>query len=1747
VAARSARNWIDVLGDAAAREPDKVAFSYLTDGGTGRLDLTYRELDLRARAVAASLTAGGLTDRRAVLWYPSGLDYLAAFFGCLYGRVVPVPAYPPTPRRLDRVAAILRDCRPAAVLTTSAVRDKLAAGAGTAGLTDQLPRLVATDHVPLHAGDDWRRPAVRPDELAFVQYTSGSTSAPRGVLLTHANLLANSALTHRLFGTSTDTRAVSWLPMYHDMGLIGAILQTVYCGGSCLLLSPSAFAKQPARWLRAISDSHANASGAPNFAYDLCVDRISPEECAGLDLGGWRLAFNGAEPIRPRTLHRFAEAFAGYGFRADAFTPCYGLAEATLMVTCKPLGGSVATVDGASVGAGPVPDGVRVEIVDPATGVPCPPGTEGEIWVCGPSVGVGYWEQVEATERTFHARLPGTTGPTFLRTGDLGRFHDGQLHVTGRHKDLVIVRGRNHHPQDIEQTVERCDPLLRRNGGAAVAVPVDGVEHLIVVHEIARDHDGVDLPGLADRVSAAVAAAHDVRPYAVVLIRAGSLPRTSSGKVQRHRCRERYLAGNLDVVASPAGALPVATAPPVDGADDRARVGRLLRQEVAALGGIPAEEVADDRPLVMIGLDSLAVTALEHRIETTLGVSLSMEEALTRSLAELVELILLRSPRDAATTALAPVARVEPVDHPLSHGQHALWLLHRLVPDTPAHVIAAAARVPAGIDADALARAVGHVTARHEALRTTFPMVDGRPVQRVHPGLAPECRILDATGWDADARAAYRERDAIAPFDIEAGPLFRVSVLRCPDGADEVVVAVHHLIADLWSMEVLLRELDAAYPQAVAGTLPPAGPAPTYLAYTDRQAALLADHAEPLWEHWRAGLRGAPTMLALPVRPVSGTRRLRAAAVPIALDAAATARLAGLARDQRTTPYAVLLAAYQFFLSQWSGQRDVLVGSPAHGRRAADADAIGLYVNMLVLRGRLDPAGTVAELVRTAGVSVRTALAHADLPFATLVERLQPVRDPARSPLVQAVLAVHRPVGERRDSVAGLALGVPGVAGTIGGLPLESLPLPTGGAQFDLVLSLAEVDGRLVGELAYDTGLFTAGAVEPAAAHLTALLDRFADDPDRRLADLPGFTHDRADPGATTDGGTPPRPLRRVDDLFAEHARQAPGRTALVWPDGSMTYGELDAAANRLASRLRSAGVGPEVLVGLFLDRSPELVVAVLAVLKAGGAYVPLDPAYPTDRLAFVLDDTAAPVVVTRRGLRDRLPAHPAAIVEVDAPDPGGEVDVPAMDPELDRLAYVIYTSGSSGRPKGVLVEHRAVANLFAGTSDAFGFGPTDVWTLFHSYAFDFSVWEIWGALAHGGTLVVIPADATLSAPRLWDLVDRYGVTVLNQTPAVFRELTSTAPERLAGLGLRHVIFGGEKLDESHLTTWRRHGNPATRLTNMYGITEITVHATYGPLPGAVAAGGAAPLGVPLPGTELHLLDPRGRPVGAGETGEICLGGAGLARGYLNRPGLTASRFTPHPTRPGERIYRSGDLGTRSGSALRYQGRADDQVKIRGYRIEPGEVAAAVATHPGVRDVFATAFEVRGAPRLVAYVVPADPAVPPPGPDLRRHARQLLPDYLVPSAFVAVPALPLTVNGKVDRAALPRPEELDDAGPAAAAATETERALARLVAELLEVSTVGRRIDLFDLGCHSLLMARLALNIRERFGVDVPLPEMFLEPTVERIAALIDSGTPDAAGAPAIGPVDRSRYVGQRGADGVVRLPPAITAVRLTP
>ncbi|MDI6103007.1 AMP-binding protein, partial [Actinoplanes sp. NEAU-A12] len=690
--------WHDVLSEAAGQWPDRTAFTFHAEEAGPPARFSYADLDRRSRAIAADLIDRGLAGRPVLLLFPAGLDYVAAFFGCLYAGAVAVPAYPPQRHRrsVERVVAIMRDCAADTALTTATVRDRLTPRLSEVPELAGL-RLIATDTVADSAAAAFTAPPLDDDSLAFLQYTSGSTASPRGVVLTHRNLLANTTLIRELFALPPDMRGVSWLPMYHDMGLIGSVMATVARGGSMALMAPATFARDPFRWLSLISAERANVSGGPNFAYDLCVEQITEEQKEQLDLSCWEVAFNGAEPVRESTLRRFADAFAVSGFRSRALLPCYGLAEASLVVSAGPAGTgyrSLSAGDGAGrplVASGALPPQQRVEVVDPESGAPVPDGVEGEIWVHGPSVAQGYFNRAEATEQTFGATLAGTDAPRFLRTGDLGFLRDGQLVVTGRRKDLIVIRGRNHYPQDIELTAGRCSPALRPNGGAAFSVPgADGAESLVVVHELRHGQDEPDLGALARDIQAAVAEEHEVRPAAVVLIRTASLPRTSSGKVARYACRAAYLADELLVLgmvrdeARPDHA-PVAAAETVpvtpQGVTD------LLLACVAELTGMSPDQIDASRFLAEVGLDSLETLRLQHLVQRRLGVTTAAEQWTSGSIADLA-------------AALAAARRQEPQvsepeqsgagDRPLTDTQRAMWFLQQLAPHSSGYHVSLA-------------------------------------------------------------------------------------------------------------------------------------------------------------------------------------------------------------------------------------------------------------------------------------------------------------------------------------------------------------------------------------------------------------------------------------------------------------------------------------------------------------------------------------------------------------------------------------------------------------------------------------------------------------------------------------------------------------------------------------------------------------------------------------------------------------------------------------------------------------------------------------------------------------------------------------------------------------------------------------------------------------------------------------------------------------------------------------------------
>ncbi len=1082
------------------------------------------------------------------------------------------------------------------------------------------------------------------------------------------------------------------------------------------------------------------------------------------------------------------------------------------------------------------------------------------------------------------------------------------------------------------------------------------------------------------------------------------------------------------------------------------------------------------------------------------------------------------SPTDVSTNSSrlegAPPQGASEPRSPLSKGQRALWFLDRLAPGSSAYVLAGALRVKGPLDVPALRDAFDVVAARHPTLRSFFSAggrTENEPVQRVLAQRSPTFVEEDAVGWDEATVEARQSELAWSPFDLARDPLLRVGVLHRGPDEHRVVVALHHIVADFWSLGVLLGELSVLY--GGAGASGETGPAPellpplrsTYAEHVRRQEFRLAGpDGDRLWEFWRRELQGRRLILDLPTdRPRLKLQTFRGDVRSCRLDAGLTDGVQALGRERRTTLFVILLAAFQALLYRYTGETEMVVGSPTVGRSSASvAGLIGYFVNPVVLRGDMAGDPVFTEFLGRVRQTVLAALAHRAFPFPLLTERLAPERDLSRSPVFQVMLSFEQERGGRQQGLAALAVGESGVPVALGGLAVETLHLPPNGSQIDLTLFAAVVQERLVLSLQFNPDLFDSATIERLCGHLRSLLAGIAAAPASRLEQLPLLAtaerHQLLIEGNDTAAAYAPL---LIHERFAEVAESRPDTVALATENAALTYGELDRRSNRLAHCLRRLGTGAESSVGICLERSLEMVLAVLAVIKAGGAYLPLDPTHPAERLAFQLADGAVSVVVTEERWRDRLPDPiPGGVrllcLDRDRAGIAAEpITAVASRTLSESLACVMYTSGSTGRPKGVGIPHRGVMRLVLG-AEFTSFGPDEVFLQLAPLAFDASTLEIWGALLHGSRLVVSPPGLP-SLAELRGVLERQGVSFAWLTAGLFHQVVETDLSALQGL--RHVMSGGDVLSPSHVARAVR-GLPGMRLTNGYGPTESATFTTCFEVENPLAPGVSIPIGRPIANTAVYLLDAWLEPVPQGAAGELCVGGDGLARGYLKRPALSAERFVPSPVGRGERLYRTGDLARRSSDGnLQFLGRTDDQIKIRGFRVEPGETEAALARHP---EVAAAAVVVRedgfGERRLVAYVVPREGASPP-LEELRVFLKSRLLEAQVPSSWVLLDSLPLNANAKVDRRHLPAPDWGAVTTAYVAPRTATEERIAEIWGNVLGRERVGVEDDFFFLGGHSLLATQLLSRLQASLGVELTLRQLFERPTVSGLAALAEA------------------------------------------
>jgi amino acid adenylation domain-containing protein/non-ribosomal peptide synthase protein (TIGR01720 family) len=1635
----------DLIQEQARARPDAVALI------CGDRELTYRELDARSNQLARRLQQLGVEPETvvAVCLAPS-VDLVVAFLGILKIGGVYLPLDPDHPP--GRLAFMLKDANAALVVTEKAL---------SASLAFERPMLMDQDRSRVDAlSDQPVASLVRSENLAYIMYTSGSTGTPKGMGCTHQGVVRLVRRTNYLTFSPQDT-LLQLAPTAFDASTF-EIWGPLLAGARLVIYGDRVI--DIGRLASLVTQHEVTILHLTTGLFHEVVEQR-------LDmLANLRCLLAGGDALSATHVLRVLDALPKV-----SFVHCYGPTEGTTFTLCNwtlrredirqnrvPLGRPVA-----NSGAFVLDAGLQ----------PVPLGCAGELYIAGDGLARGYLNRPGLTAERFMACPFGTAGSRMYRTGDLARWRaDGELEFLGRIDHQVKIRGHRIELGEVEAA-------LLGHPGVAQAVAIvredEPGDKRLVAYVVAAGDEAPDVGGLRAHLKQSLP--DYMIPQAIVGLEA--LPLTPNGKIDRK-------------------ALPIPEGRP-EGLDYVAP--RTPVEET--LAGIWAEVLKIDRVGVHdnffeLGGHSLLATRVTALVRERLGVELPIRDLFrTPGLGELAGQVedLLREGAGLSLPALTAQARPERI--PLSFAQERLWFLDQLGLVGSAYNMPLALRLEGALDVAALEGALAHLVERHESLRTRFVAIDGDPAQVIDPPGGFRLERTDLSGLEEAERReqarALQQAQADHIFDLAKGPLFRCGLINLGPEGHLLLMTMHHIVSDGWSMNVLTRELGALYEAFAAGRGSPLGAlAVQYADYALWQRGWLeGEELERQLGYWRERLSGAPAALELPVdHPRPATPSHRGATHGVSLSAALSERLAALSREEGATLFMTLLAAFQALLARWSGSDDIVVGSPIAGRTHSQTEGlIGFFVNMLALRSRIDGRQSFRQLLAAVRQATLEAYAHQDAPFERLVAELAPERDLSRQPIFQVDFTFQasdasprpdptsRPTGETRHQVSKL----------------------------DLSLHLQETPEGLKGGFEYATDLFEASTIARLGEHLERLLAAIVAEPDRQLGELDLLGADERTlllEGWNDTAADYPRE-QSLHALFAAQAARTPDAAAVVFEDEVLSYAALDARSSQLAHHLRDLGVGPEVVVGLCLERSIQMVVALLAILKAGGAYLPLDPDYPAERLAFMLADAQAPVIVSQTSLADRLPEGAARRVCLDedsARISRRPTTPPVVASKPGNLAYVIYTSGSSGRPKGVMSRHDGLMNRIVWMQTTYQLDASDRVLQKTPFSFDVSVWEFVWPLIQGATLVMARPGGHVDPSYLTDLICSEAVTTTHFVPSMLRVFLEGGRLETC-TSLRRVIVSGEALPPSLARDFL--SVTTAELHNLYGPTETSIDVTSHQA--TSADGASAPIGRPIANTRVYVLDQGLEPTPIGVAGELYIAGDGLARGYLNRPGLTAERFMACPFgTAGSRMYRTGDLARwRADGELEFLGRIDHQVKIRGHRIELGEVEAALLGHPGVAQAVAIVREDEpGDKRLVAYVVAAGDEAPDVG-GLRAHLKQSLPDYMIPQAIVGLEALPLTPNGKIDRKALPvpegRPEGLDYVAPR----TPVEETLAGIWAEVLKIDRVGVHDNFFELGGDSIQSIKVVARAGQA-GLRLNPRQVFEGQTIAELALVVGQNAP---------------------------------------
>lgn len=1725
----NASSILSVFSEWAREQPHITAFDYLDEQLVTIDTISYQQLYELAGAIASNLRFNGV-NTPILLVYQPGIEFIGAFLGTLMAGLIAVPVYPVRGKvhEWDKLNRIIQDSGAHFALLGGAEFDIFKQGKLKQFLNGNVKLLRHLDMVSRDSAD-LADSHVQAKNTAFIQYTSGSTGSPKGVSVSHQNIIHNQQLIYRSFGHHAATKILGWLPQYHDMGLIGNLMHNIYIGGSGVLMSPVAFLKNPINWLLAISEFRATTSGGPNFAYDLCVQNFREASSLDLDLSCWEIAFNGSEPVRSDTLKRFASTFSPYGFRAEAFYPCYGMAETTLMVSGvnKDEAPNIIAVSKqayesnrieldsnpdsnlALVSSGTLRMGTTVRIVNAETREECDSSGIGEIWIKSPSVTMGYWQNPSLTETTYNAFTKSDHGP-FLRTGDLGFLYNDELYITGRLKEVLIVRGRNYYPQDIERCVTDTSDHLRKNRAACfLAEETNGDSDITLVAELNRESvRNADIGQLSLLIKNAVYEAYQLKITHVLLVRPGGVPVTSSGKIRRRECRKLWSAGQLQDKQIVFNSLKKQTQTQTGGGQAQEGEPVLsVKRVVCELLNIDLSTINCDAPLAAQGLDSITAVQLEQRLLKRGGVWCSQ--------ADLLDGASIRTIVDGSSLLDMPVENSlnRPDITALDYRERNFWFLQELEKNSYAYNLSVAFAIepdiPGSITPDIVRNGIVTILNMHPALHTVYPSNEGEPRKQLLATIdvATQIEMISVDSISSNATTCEITKQTKWIFDLSVAPPCRFIVYHTPAGEIVLQVVAHHICADAWSIQVIVRDflriinrggniLEKRHSTSPS-VLPMLNSADEH--YIQEQSRRFESHSG---------------MVDLPIdRPRPSRFNPSGSYHNFVIGKKRAEELVNIARSEGVTLYTLMVAAFQVMLYKFSNQKYFVIGTPVSERNyESDRDAVGCYIEIKHLFTEVNGNQSFSSYLKIVKQEVIKLVKFKHISAQTLLDKVG--KGVMRN---KGMVFPNVRFSLQQEGV------IPGSARFFHGYPdsflelrdysVHSKSVMADVVQTELGLEVVQAENALFCQFEYSSQLFDPATVAYLESCFTNLLDSLIQNTGLLVCDIKMPPRDGL--VSINRGDSFQYTQTSAVDMFKSRAQEYPEEIAVRAGDEQLSYRQLDQLSDILAYRLMSNGVSLEDRVAVLFSRNPTYVVALLAVAKAGACSVFLDGSLGIQRCVEILDITEPHCLLLDNQFAGMGLYRSEVLVDIKELNAGGEkaANLPAVNVTLDTALYVLFTSGSTGRPKGVVCTHGSVINRTRWMLDVFKINHNDV--VLHTTPFNFvrSEREVFFTLSAGATLCLLQDDALRNPQSYMQAIKTHGITFTASSPAHVRAMLEVDSFCLQSINsIKYWFIGADRLDKALLKEMQKV-LPDVIFAYFYGSTETTSDASCLLIDKNYTDNAfSTSIGAPLYNTELYILDQDLRAIPPGGFGELYVAGAQISRGYYNDIALTRSKYVENVINPKLKLmYSTGDVARLlpNGDII-VLGRNDGQCNVNGHRVEFGEVEHALLKNPQISEAVVTTYQVTSTTYIVAYVIcraePFDAA------GIMDQLAGILPDYTRPHVILPLEKLPLTPLGKINRSLLPSPE-----GSLASYLKNTykdpDNEMEVLVRDVWmsvinaakgpQSQSIGVNDNFFYVGGSSLLSTRVINELRDTLGVELSVKDFFDNPTVKQQAAVI--------------------------------------------